>query len=136
MKQIRWWMCWILVAVMTAMLSWRVAAADVESAFSGKWRIQVGLAASADTTLVFSLTPRKQATIAIPVVVKAGRPPDGIARDIRAQFSRKLGRSAYTVTADRNEVIVAAGMGTPRLELKVDAAGANVLGVVLIGASE
>ncbi|AVP96970.1 hypothetical protein C7S18_07060 [Ahniella affigens] len=122
---------WVPIAALAALLSWPVAAANPEAAFAGTWRIDVTAPAASDGALGFTVTPRKQAPIAVSVPIKAGRPPDGVARDIRAQFSRKLDRTAYKVTVERASVVIAAEMGTPRFELEADPATTATFGIAL-----
>lgn len=120
-----------MVAGLAALLSWQADAANPESAFASAWRIEVAAPSTSDGTLDFKLTPRKQTVITVSVPIKAGRPPDGVARDIRGQLSRKLDRTAFSVTVERSTVVIAAEMGTPRFELEVDAAAASAFGITL-----
>lgn len=120
-----------MVAGLTVLLGWQVHAANPESAFASAWRIEVTAPSTSDGTLNFKLKPRKQAVIALSVPIKAGRPPDGVARDIRGQLSRKLDRTAFGVTVERSSVVIAAEMGTPRFELEVDTAAASTFGITL-----
>lgn len=131
MKLTRRMAWWILVALLAPLGAWQVCAANPESAFAGTWRIEVGGAAASDGSLDLTLTPRKQTPIVVSIAIKAGRPADGVARDIRAQLGRKLDRSAYKVAVERTSVVITAEMGTPRFELETDAAAAAKFAITL-----